>query len=87
MDCKNLKQKNEVDGGSLQVLDCHKLNQGIIVASFKEKGERWEKEVRNDLFFLFLSPPVSFKQGFLSAASFLKLTRKKMHLDAAVIFK
>jgi|GEM_PF-5930618 hypothetical protein len=49
--------------------------------------ERWVKEVRNDLFFLFLSVPVSFKQGFLSAASFLKLTTGKMYLDAVVIFK
>ena len=46
MDCKNLKQKNEVDGGSLQVLDCHKLNQGIIVASFKEKGETRTPDLR-----------------------------------------
>ena len=36
--------------------------------------------------FLFLTPPVSFNQGFLSPASFLKGTTGKMYLDAAVIF-
>jgi len=51
-----------------------------------QEGERWVKEVRNDLFFLFLSHLVSFKQGFLSAASFFKGTTKKMYLDAALIF-
>jgi len=50
------------------------------------RGSQTGQAIRNDGFFLFLSHPVSFKQGFLSAASFLKLTTGKMYLDAAFIF-